>query len=197
MNQNFDFEDVTSMEEEAKYKIITMEDEEDDPRASQILKEIMQRINESYEEFRIWMKDYQEREEVVKRKQQLKEDNDRLIAYAKLQITKLKENDELKQAVDKGLQVASDAGNWIIDTISVGVKEVMRQEPVQKFSANVNEKIVQIKEDERVKDGIQSLKQGTLKVAESAFEGLKKVLDTDKTSESETEVFENEKNHNL
>ena len=36
-----------------------------------------------------------------------------------------------------------------------------------------------IRNDEQVKKGVRKLKKGTLKAAEAAFQGLKRVLDTD------------------
>ena len=50
-----------------------------------------------------------------------------------------------------------------------------------------------VKRDERVKQGVSSIKRGTLKLAESAFAGLKKVLD----EQTEGEVSKDEADHDL
>lgn len=191
--QNSNLDDVSSMEQEAKYTIITLEDEETDSQAKQIFTDVQNKLNTLYSEFRIWLKENQESEKVAERKAWLKAESDKLLASAKVQTQKLKENENLQDAIRKGGKLANDTGSWIVDTLQDGVHEVMKNETVQKITTNVDDVIHQVKHDERVKQGVTSFKKGTLKLAESAFKGLKKVLDT----ESEIEVQNDEKNNDL
>lgn len=191
--QNSNLDDVSSMEQEAKYTIITLEDEETDSQAKQIFTDVQDKLNTLYSEFRIWLKENQESEKVAERKAWLKAESDKLLASAKVQTQKLKENENLQDAIRKGGKLANDTGSWIVDTLQDGVHEVMKNETVQKITTNVDDVIHQVKHDERVKQGVTSFKKGTLKLAESAFKGLKKVLDT----ESEIEVQNDEKNNDL
>lgn len=191
--QNSNLDDVSSMEQEAKYTIITLEDEETDSQAKQIFTDVQDKLNTLYSEFRIWLKENQESEKVAERKAWLTAESDKLLASAKVQTQKLKENENLQDAIRKGGKLANDTGSWIVDTLQDGVHEVMKNETVQKITTNVDDVIHQVKHDERVKQGVTSFKKGTLKLAESAFKGLKKVLDT----ESEIEVQNDEKNNDL
>lgn len=191
--QNSNLDDVSNMEQEAKYTIITLEDEETDSQAKQIFTDVQDKLNTLYSEFRIWLKENQESEKVAERKAWLKAESDKLLASAKVQTQKLKENENLQDAIRKGGKLANDTGSWIVDTLQDGVHEVMKNETVQKITTNVDDVIHQVKHDERVKQGVTSFKKGTLKLAESAFKGLKKVLDT----ESEIEVQNDEKNNDL
>ena len=62
------------------------------------------------------------------------------------------------------------------------------------------EAVVQsVKNDERVKKGVATFKKGTLRLAESAYAGLKKVLEEkeDTPSADLTEVSDDETNHDL
>lgn len=194
---NETLEDVKHMEEEAKYKIITLEDEEEPTSNSiKILYDCKEAVNKLYAQFHEWWKENQNSEEVKARKEKLKQDSDRLIQTAKVQLQKLQENEELKDALNKGVKVAADTGTWVLQTLSEGVDELRKSEGGQKVEAYVSSVV----HDERVKQSVTSLKKGTLKLAESAFEGLKKVLDDSdetNTEESEIEVLNNEKNNNL
>lgn len=198
MNQeNECWEDVKHMEEEVKYTIFTLEDEEPSSQSAKILTDCKNAISKLYEEFKEWYKENQESEEVKRRKEKLKQDCDRIIDATKEQLRKVQENETLKDTLSKGVQVASDTGTWVLQTLSDGVDTLRASEGGQKMEQALH----QVVNDDRVKQGVASLKKGTLKLAESAFVGLKKVLDDDhketKSKESETEVLKNEKNNNL
>lgn len=181
---------VDEMEQEAKFKIITLEDEEDSS-SKQYIEDIQRKITILYEEFRNWVKENQESDTYIARKAKLKEESDKLILLAKFQMQKVKENERFQDSLEKGKELVADASEWLVD----GVKVVMQQESVRKISSNVEDVVIQVKENERIKEGVKSFKKGTLKLAESAFNGLKKVLDD--TQESEIEVQDDEKNNNL
>lgn len=181
---------VDEMEQEAKFKIITLKDDEDSS-SKQYIEDIQRKITILYAEFRNWVKENQESATYLDRKAKLKEESDKLILLAKIQMQKVKENDRFQDSLEKGKEFVVDASDWLVD----GVRVVMQQESVRKISSNVEDVVIQVKDNERVKEGVKSFKKGTLKFAESAFNGLKKVLDD--TQESETEVQDDEKNNNL
>ncbi len=186
-------DDVTSMEEEAKFKIITLEDEEEceteDAQGKKIIMDCKAAVAQLYASFREWVKENQNSAEIKARKEKLKADSDKLIATAKEQLAKLQENESVKRVVNKGVQVAADTGTWVMDALSEGISEIRSSEGGQKVEAMVQN----VKNDERVKQGVASFKKGTLKLAESALEGLKKVLE----EHTEGEVLEDEANNDL
>lgn len=186
-------DDVSGMEEEAKFKIITLEDEEEsgsaDSRGQKIIADCKAAVAQLYASFKEWVKENQNSEEIKARKEKLKADSDKLIANAKEQLAKLQENENVKRVVNKSVQIAADTGAWMMDTLSDGISEIRSSEGGQKVEAMVQN----VKNDERVKKGVASLKKGTLKLAESALEGLKKVLD----EHTEGEVSEDEANNDL
>ncbi len=175
-----DLNDVNNMEQEAKYKIIRMEDEDASVQNTAVFQECKASIQKLYEDFREWWDVNQNSEETKERKEKLRLETERILNACKFQINKWKENEDLKKAVDKGVDVAVKTGDWMMKTFQEGVDTMKKNEQCQK----VGEKFQQLKEDERVKKGVASFKRGTLKVAESAFEGLKKVLD-DKVKETD------------
>lgn len=200
MNQfnNEQIDDVTKMETEAKFKIITVADEEEEATSSQgakIIADCKDAVAQLYASLRMWLKENKDSEEAQEQKEKIRQESDRLIAIAKMQLQKLKENEELRHAVDKGVKVAADTGECIIRTLNAGVSEFRKTESGQKVDAMVQS----VKNDERVKKGVATLKKGTLKLAESAYSGLKKVLEEkEDTPEADlTEVLNDEANHDL
>lgn len=196
MNQNFNHQDdITSMEEQARFQIITVEDEEaDSSQGAKIIADCKEAVAALYASFRDWLKDANDNEEIKAKKAKLKADSDKIIALAKEQLYKLKENEELRKAVNKGVQVACDTGVWVKETVNEGVNDFRKTDSGQKVESFVNS----VKNDARVKQGVTTLKKGTLKAAESALKGLRKVLDDQNETENDkAEVSENEKNNNL
>lgn len=196
MNQSFNHkDDITSMEEQARFQIITVADEEaQSTQGAKILADCKEALAALYTGFREWLKEANDNEEIKARKAKLKQDSDKIIAVAKEQLHKLKENEDLRKAVNKGVQAASDTGVWVKQTLTEGVNELRKTENGQKVESFVKS----VKNDARVKQGVSSIKKGTLKAAESALKGLKKVLDDqDETVDGKAEVAENEKNNNL
>ncbi len=196
MNQNFNHhDDITSMEKQARFQIITVEDEEADSlQGAKIISDCKDAISALYASFREWLKDANDNEEIKAKKAKLKQDSDKIIALAKEQLRKLQENEELRKAVNKGVKVACDTGVWVKETVSDGVSEFRKTENGQKVESFVKS----VKNDARVKQGVTTFKKGTLKAAESALKGLRKVLDDqDGTQDDKAEVSEYEKNNNL
>ena len=200
MNQfsNQKTDDVTKMEAEAKFKIITVEDEEEGAASAQgakIVDECKEAIAQLYASLRVWLSENKDSEEAQAQKAKIRQESDRLIAAAKAQLQKLKENEDLRQAGDKGVKVAAETGDCIMRTVNAGVNEFRKTESGQKVEAVVQS----VKNDERVKKGVATFKKGTLRLAESAYAGLKKVLEEkeDTPSADLTEVSDDETNHDL
>ena len=63
--------------------------------------------------------------------------------------------------------------------MQAGIQEISKNDVVKNCTDTLTDTLHSIKEDEQVKSGVRKLKKGTLKVAESAFNGLKRVLDTE------------------
>ena len=190
---DYDNDEIMGMEEEARFKIITLEDEEDenhtDSQGKKIIADCKAAVTQLYVSFREWYQENQNSDEMKARMEKLKADSDKLIRSAKEQLNKLKENEDVKRVVNKGVTIAVDTGTRVMDAVNEGVRELRNSESGQKVGAMVQN----VKNDERVKQGVSSLKKGTLKLAESAFEGLKKVLE----EQTEGEVSQDEADNDL
>lgn len=172
MEENCEKE-VESMENEAKYTIIQMEDDiEGDNRIPDDTKREIARL---YQEFRVWLSENIDSEEISARMAKLKEDTAVLLAKGKRKTLEFAEREDVQKTKEKVIS----AGEKVMDGVSDGINTIMENEHVTKAMDSISDTITNVKNDERVQKNVKKLKKGTLKVAQHAFDGLKKVLDTD------------------
>ena len=172
MEENCEKE-VETMENEAKYTIIQMEDDiEGDDR---ILDDTKREIARLYQEFRVWLSENVDSEEISARMAKLKEDTAVLLAKGKRKTLEFAEREDVQKTKEKVIS----AGEKVMDGVSDGINTIMENEHVTKAMDSISDTITNVKNDERVQKNVKKFKKGTLKVAQHAFDGLKKVLDTD------------------
>ena len=175
--------EAETMEEEAKYHIIHVDDEYDNEEKRKILDEFTEEVTTLFADFKEWLKDNSDPDKVAAYKEKVKLETALLIQKVKIAVADVNENDKVKS----GKESVKAASKHIGDKISSGVQDVMQNENVQKVMNDVSTKVHQVKEDERVKETVKKVKRGTLHLASSAFDGLKKVLEE---HEEEPEVIE-------
>ena len=77
------------------------------------------------------------------------------------------------------IHISVAAADKLAGYVQEGIQEVRQNEYVRRSVHAVADTVDTIRNDEQVKKGVRKLKKGTLKAAEAAFQGLKRVLDTD------------------
>lgn len=173
MMENNCEKEVESMENEAKYTIIQMEEDVEGEQG--ILDETRKEVTGLYQEFREWLSENVDSEDIAARMEKLKEDTAVLLVKGKKKTVDFANRDDVQNAKDKVVA----AGEKVIDGVSDGINTIMENEHVSKAMDTISDTITSVKHDERVQKNVKKLKKGTLKVAQHAFDGLKKVLDTD------------------
>lgn len=163
-----------NLEKEAKFTIISMDDDDTSDK-KKILDDAKEEINRLYREFREWLAGSINSEEVSEKLERLKQETTNLINRTKESVQAFQEREDVLAGKEK----AKEFGNKLVDTLQDGIHEVMKNDTVSKVVESVNDTIDNVRHDERVVDGVKKMKQGTLKIAESAFNGLKRVLNTE------------------
>lgn len=167
-------EKLQSLEKEMKFEIIRLE-EETEEKDRKFIEQAKQNIQNKFDELKEWMKDEHTQEEIKERMQSVKEDSLIFMYKAKEEIRKFYNRDD----VQHGKQKLQEGGAKLSQRIHDGVDKAMEHEGVAKVVNTVTDKMESIHQDERVQKTIKSLKKNTLKAAEQAFMGLKRVLDTE------------------
>lgn len=172
-------QDIEQMEKEAQQELGVLSGQDDKKREA--LSGIAEELSALYANGKEWMKTNMDPEVMEPRIQKLKAETELLLSKAKTKVQTFTEKPEVREKLSEGKEVVAGASAKVAHAVSEGAQEFLQQEPVKKVVDNVSQKIDAFANDERVKEGVSSLKKGTLKVAESAFNGLKKILDDDAT----------------
>lgn len=172
-------EEVKEIENEIKYKIITLEEEKKNVNAKEAIEQLIDELNRIASDFRKWCQENNDAEKRAERKERIQEEIDHLIYVSKEAYTSLIENEELKAKLIAGKQAVIQATDMMFDSVDSTVQEVLNNPTVSQALDQVAIKLNEIKHDERVQEGLNKVRKGTLKAAEGAFEGLKKVLKAD------------------
>lgn len=168
-------EEVKEIENEIKYKIITLEEEKKNGNAKEAIEQLIDELNRIASDFRKWCQENNDAEKRAERKERIQEEIDHLIYVSKEAYTSLIENEELKAKLIAGKQAVIQATDMMFDSVDSTVQEVLNNPTVSQALDQVAIKLNEIKHDERVQEGLNKVRKGTLKAAEGAFEGLKKV----------------------
>lgn len=174
MEQNEFQKDFEKLEKETKYTIIKMEEQEDS-ESKRILDDALDELARLNEEFRSWLVNNVNAKEASERLTKLKHDSARLLEHTREKISEFQSREDVQNGKEKVIGATSKIVNYVQD----GVEDVLANEHVANACHTVYSTIDSVKNDDRVKKNVKKFKKGTLKIAESAFNGLKRVLDTD------------------
>lgn len=159
--------------QEKKFTIISVED--DDSDANRILNDAKEEANHKIQEFRIWMNENMNAEERKARTERLKSELNELMERTRKKLEEFNDREDVKQGKERVAAAADKLTSYVND----GIEEVLKNEVVSNVISTVSDTIGTVVNDDRVRKNVKKLKKGTLKVAEHAFNGLKRVLDTD------------------
>lgn len=176
--------ELDELEQEVKYQIIRIEDEETEKSA---FSEYLDEINQKFEEFKIWLEENYNSPYVEEKLAKLKEESFVLIEKAKQKAEELKESEKLKSFYANGKVLLEDTS----EKIKEGVQDALSNKNVSKIVGQVKEdvskvsdKVDEIYHGESVQKNVRKIKKGTLKAAQTAYEGLKRLLDDEEESKS-------------
>lgn len=166
-----DFEDI---EKHTKFTIIKMEDDQD-CECKHILDEAKAELIILYNDFRIWLSENLHAKDTHERLQKLKQDSTAVLNKTRERIIEFKARED----VQTGKEKVKATTFKIVDCVQDGFEEIKHNEHVVKALGSLNQTIDDVKQNDCVKTNVKKFKKGTLKVAQSAFDGLKRVLDTE------------------
>ena len=172
-------EEVKEIEKEIKYKIITLEDDKKTSNAKEKIDSLIDELNRILSDFTKWCQENNDPEHRAARKEKIQQEIDLIVSKSKEVYHSVKDNEEIKAKIEAGAKTVMDVAENVYDSIESTVQDVLDNPKVSETLDTVAEKLTEFKNDERVQEGINNVRKGTLKMAESAFEGLKKVLKAD------------------
>ena len=185
MNHEEIADEAKEIEKEVKYKIITLQDEEDKENTNPFIDQIIKELERISEEFKKWCNENTDPAKRAEVKAKIQLEIDRLVCFSKEKVDSLKENEELMHKFETGKETVKKTAETVISAIDSSVQDILNNPAVASTIDTVSDKIVEVIQDEHVQEGIDKVRRTTLKAAESALEGLKKVLKADELKEKD------------
>lgn len=176
---------IEEIEQEIKYKIVTLEDEVKDSKGKEFMDATVQEITKLLNDFKAWCSENVDSEKIGDAYHKFTGEVDKLVEGGKVKINELKENEELKEKFEDGKEAVVDFGKKVIDSVEDAAQSVLDNPKVAKTLDTVSDKFNEVIHDEHIQDGLEKARKGILNVAESAYEGIKNILDKDDQTKGE------------
>lgn len=168
--------EIETIHEELKYKIITLEDEQEDSKLKKIIDDIVKEMNQAFEKFKEWYENNKDSEKAQEMKEKFIYEMNQFTNKATTVINDLKNNPELQEKLINGKEKVVEISKKIYADLETGVNTILENEKVSKTIDTVSDKVVEVIQDEKVQNTIRKTKKGILNIATNAYEGLKNLL---------------------
>ena len=168
--------EIETIQEELKYKIITLDDEVEDSKIKKIIDDIIKEINQAFEKFKEWYEMNKDSEKAQEIKEKFVFEMNQFTDKATDAINDIKNNPDLQEKLTTGKEKVVEISKKIYSDLENGVNSILENEKVAQTIDTVSDKVVEVIQDEKVQDTIRKTKKGILNIATSAYEGLKNLL---------------------
>jgi len=168
--------EIETIQEELKYKIITLDDEVEDSKIKKMIDDIVKEINQAFEKFKEWYEMNKDSEKAQEIKEKFIYEMNQFTNKATDAINDIKNNPELQEKLTTGKEKVVEISKKIYSDLENGVNTILENEKVAQTIDTVSDKVVEVIQDEKVQDTIRKTKKGILNIATSAYEGLKNLL---------------------
>lgn len=168
--------EIETIQEELKYKIITLDNEEEDSKIKRMIDEIVKEINQAFERFKEWYETNKDSEKAQEIKEKFIYEMNQFTNKASEAINDIKNNPELHEKLSNGKEKIIEVSKKIYTDLENGVTNILENETVAKTIDTVSDKVVDVIQDEKVQNTIRKTKKGILNIATNAYEGLKNLL---------------------
>lgn len=178
--------EIETIQEELKYKIITLEDDQEDSKIKKVIDDIVKEINEAFEKFKEWYEKNKDSEKAQEIKEKFISEMNQFTNKATDTINEIKNNPELQEKFTTGKEKIKEVSKKLYSDLESGVNTILENEKVAKTIDTVSDSIVDVIQDEKVQNTIRKTKKGLLNLATKAYEGLNSLLgENEETKETE------------
>ena len=146
-----------------------------------LVQDARQKLGKMVAETSKWLKENTDRDKVTENIEKLRCDVMQLLNITKEKAIEISQNDEFRSTLRNGKEFLLGSGRLIAGGMRAGADKLMENEKIASIVNRVSDKVEDIKEDERVQEGAQRLKDGTMNLADRAYDGLKHLLEKDDT----------------
>ena len=158
--------EVENIQKDVQTQLATFE-EADNEENKRLLADAREKLQKLIADTSQWLKENTDREKI------------QLLTITKEKAIEVSKNEEFRATLHSGKEFIIGSGRLIASGVRAGADKLMENEKFASFVSKVNDKVEDIREDERVQEGAQRLRKGTMKLADRAYGGLKHFLNKD------------------
>lgn len=158
---------------------LTALEEENNEDNQRLIADAREKLEKLIRDALQWVKVNTEQEKLAENLTNLRKECVQLLTITKEKAIELSKNDDFRSTLQSGKEFIVGSGRLIASGVRSGADKLMEHEKFAAFVNKVNDKVEDIKEDERVQEGTQRLRAGTMKLADRAYGGLKRFLNKD------------------
>lgn len=123
-------EEAKEIEKEVKYKIITLQDEEEKGNTNPFIDQVIKELERISEEFKKWCRENDDPEKRAEVKAKIQLEIDRLISFSKEKVDSLKENEDLMHKLETGKETVKKTAETVISAIDTSVQDILNNPAV-------------------------------------------------------------------
>lgn len=144
-----------------------------------LIEEATHKVSEIFTDSYEWMKANANKEKITEALTRFRQESVHLLNQTRDKVIAASQNEQFRETLQNGKDFLIGSGKLIVEGVKYGADRVMENEKVAQVVASISEKIDDIREDERFQEGTAKLKEGTMKLADQAYAGIKRLLDKD------------------
>lgn len=170
--------EVENIQKDVQTQLATFE-EADNEENKRLLADAREKLQKLIADTSQWLKENTDREKIAENMTRLRDECIQLLTITKEKAIEVSKNEEFRATLHSGKEFIIGSGRLIASGVRAGADKLMENEKFASFVNKVNDKVEVIREDERVQEGAQRLRKGTMKLADRAYGGLKHFLNKD------------------
>lgn len=148
-----------------------------------LIEEAREKMSKMFSDTAKWLKENTEREKLSENLSRFRSECIQLLGQTKEKAIEISQNEDFQNTLRSGKEFIIGSGHLIASGVRAGADKLMENEKISLFVNRVNDRVEVIKEDERFQDGAQRLREGTMKVADRAYDGIKRILNKENDEE--------------
>jgi hypothetical protein len=170
---------VDELEAEALRELDEMREDSDDQQAEKEVENAKEKIKSVLEDFRSWINNNANADNVRARKDKVKEDIENIINTTKEKISEIGENEKVRSTLNAGKDFIDGAVGLVSDGIKAGSDILMKNDNVRDLVDKGSEQIEKIRESDTFKKSVDVAEDAISKMNEFINTGINKIKNKD------------------
>lgn len=170
---------VDDLEAEALRELDEMREDSDDQQAEKEVENAKEKIKSVLEDFRSWINNNANADNVRARKDKVKEDIENIINTTKEKISEIGENEKVRSTLNAGKDFIDGAVGLVSDGIKAGSDILMKNDNVRDLVDKGSEQIEKIRESDTFKKSVDVAEDAISKMNEFINTGINKIKNKD------------------